>query len=97
MKNYKKLLFAGLAIVPLALSSWTSEDQSLNYGSGNASTISTIEVIGEAAVSSSVVVKEKKKVFSKETVETVDVVSEKGISTSIETTLSFNEIINEYK
>ncbi|MCW3161643.1 hypothetical protein [Chryseobacterium oryctis] len=24
MKNYKKLLFAGLAIVPLALSSWSS-------------------------------------------------------------------------
>ncbi len=97
MKNYKKLLFAGLAIVPLALSSWTSEDQSLNYGSGNASTISTIEVIGEAAVSSTVTVKTKKKVISKETVETVSVASEKAISTSLETARSFNEILNDYK
>ena len=97
MNNYKKLLFAGLAIVPLALSSWTSEDQTVNYGSRDAASVSTIEIIGESAVSSSVTVKTKRKVLSKETVETVCVASEKAISTSLETARSFNEILNDYK
>ncbi|MCW3161647.1 hypothetical protein [Chryseobacterium oryctis] len=97
MKNYKKLLIAGLAIVPLALSSWTSEANSLNFENGDVNQISSIEVIGGTAVSSSVTVNTKKKVLSKETVETVSVVSEKAISTSIETELSFDKIVKDYQ
>jgi len=97
MNDYKKLLFAGLAIVPLALSSWTSEDQTVNYGSRDAASVSTIEIIGESAVSSSVTVKTKRKVLSVSTVEEVSVAEKKALSTSIETARSFNEILNDYK
>ena len=97
MKNYKKLLFAGMAIVPLALSSWTSEGNSLNFENGDVNQISSIEVIGGTAVSSSVTVKTKKKIISKETVETVSV-AEKSVATgSIETELSFDKIVKDYQ
>jgi len=97
MNNYKKLLLAGLAIVPLALSSWTSEDNSLTYGKANTNDFSSIEVIGGSAVSSSVTVNTKRKVLSKETVETVSVASEKAISTSIDPVLTLNKVVENYK
>ena len=97
MNNYKKLLLAGLAIVPLALSSWTSEDNSLTYGKANTNDFSSIEVIGGSAVSSSVTVNTKRKVLSVSTVEEVSVAEKKALSTSIETARSFNEILNDYK
>ncbi|RXM39380.1 hypothetical protein BOQ62_11945 [Chryseobacterium sp. CH21] len=97
MNNYKKLLLAGLAIVPLALSSWTSEEPSTQFGNKEAKLGSTVEIIGNTAVSSSVTVNTKKKVLSKETVETISVASEKAISNSLETARSFNDILNDYK
>ncbi len=97
MNNYKKLLFAGLAIVPLALSSWTSEGNSLDYGNGNINEVSSVELAGGTAVSSSVTVNTKKKVLSKETVETVSVASQKAISTSIDPVLTFDKVLENYK
>ncbi|MFP3590487.1 hypothetical protein [Chryseobacterium sp. SIMBA_038] len=99
MQNYRKLLFAGLAIVPLALSSWTSTGNDTKYGNGDASKLadSSIEIIGDTAVSSSVTVSTKKKVFAKETIDTKDVVSEKAISTSLGKTISFDDVIQNYK
>ncbi|MFP3590489.1 hypothetical protein [Chryseobacterium sp. SIMBA_038] len=100
MQNYRKLLFAGLAIVPLALSSWTSTGNDTKYGNGDAGKLadSSIEIIGDTAVSSSVTVKTKKKVLSVSTIEEVSVAEKKAISvSSIDTTLSFNEIVNNYK
>ncbi|MEN4759516.1 MULTISPECIES: hypothetical protein [unclassified Chryseobacterium] len=97
MNNYRKLLFAGLAIVPMALSSWTSNGQNANYENGDGAKYSSIEIIGDTAASSVVTTKTKKNIFSKETVETVDKVESKVAISAFDKTLSFDKIVNDYK
>ncbi|MCW3161648.1 hypothetical protein [Chryseobacterium oryctis] len=96
MKNYKKLLFAGLAIVPLALSSWTSEGNSLNYGNGEMNQVSSIQIIGDTAASSVVTSKTKKNVFDKSTVDQTNVVETK-VATTLEPVLTFGKVLENYK
>lgn len=51
MKQYKKLLLAGLAIVPLALSSWNSRTSEPDFRNAeNQQTFSQHETIGETNV-----------------------------------------------
>ncbi|WP_312392148.1 hypothetical protein [Chryseobacterium sp.] len=97
MNNYRKLLFAGLAIVPMALSSWTSNGQNANYENGDGAKYSSIEIIGTVAASSTINVDTKKKVFCKETVDKLSTVQKTVATGSIETTLSFDQVINDYK
>ncbi|WP_267406689.1 MULTISPECIES: hypothetical protein [unclassified Chryseobacterium] len=99
MKNYKKLLFAGLAIVPMALSSWTSNDQNINFQNGDGSKLANEELVGTVAATSSVTVKTQKKVISVSTIQEVSV-AEKTVATgsgSLEPVLSLDKIVNDYK
>ncbi|MEN4759515.1 MULTISPECIES: hypothetical protein [unclassified Chryseobacterium] len=99
MKNYKKLLFAGLAIVPMALSSWTSNDQNVNFQNGDGSKLANEELVGTVAATSSVTVKTQKKVISVSTIQEVSV-AEKTVATgsgSLEPVLSLDKIVNDYK
>ncbi len=96
MQNYKKLLFAGLAIVPLALSSWTSNDQNASFENGNGTNYSSIERLGDTAASSTVTVKTEKTVFSVSSVKESEKVSTK-VAVSLEPILTFDKVINSYK
>ncbi|MFP3590493.1 hypothetical protein [Chryseobacterium sp. SIMBA_038] len=60
MKNYKKLLLAGFAVVPLTLSSWTSEEPNTQYQNiENQNSKSSNEIIGTTDVQNVIIVKTK--------------------------------------
>ncbi|MFP3590486.1 hypothetical protein [Chryseobacterium sp. SIMBA_038] len=96
MQNYRKLLFAGLAIVPMALSSWTSTGNDTKYGNGDQNQVSTINLIGDTAASSVVTSKTKKHVFEKSSIQETNVVETK-VATSLDPILTFDKAIENYK
>ncbi|MEN4759517.1 hypothetical protein ABEG63_04180 [Chryseobacterium sp. C39-AII1] len=96
MNNYRKLLFAGLAIVPMALSSWTSNDQNVNFQNGDGSKVATVELIGDTAASSVVTSKTKKTVFEKSSIQETNVVETK-VATSLDPILTFDRVLESYK
>ncbi|MFP3590488.1 hypothetical protein [Chryseobacterium sp. SIMBA_038] len=99
MQNYKKLLFAGLAIVPMALSSWTSTGNDIKYGNGDQNQVASIDLIGDTAASSVVTSKTKKHVFSVSSIEQTNVAETKVaiVTTPTNPTLSFEDMVKNYK
>ncbi|MFP3590490.1 hypothetical protein [Chryseobacterium sp. SIMBA_038] len=103
MQNYKKLLLAGLAIVPLALSSWTSsEDPTAKMQNIKDYPYSMLtskqEEMGAGFLQSIFTVKSKKTVINVSNMETVEIAESKVKSTTIENpTLSIESILNDYK
>jgi hypothetical protein len=99
MKNYRKLLLAASAIAPLALSSWTSEDPDANYKNIESQNIkSSIGDIGTATVSKNFVF--SKKVTAQHDDAIVgprDIGASSKLATDLEPSLSFDDVLKNYK
>ncbi|MEN4759511.1 hypothetical protein ABEG63_04150 [Chryseobacterium sp. C39-AII1] len=98
MKNYRKLLFAAFGIIPLALSSWTSEDPIKQYQViDNQSKVSSVGTIGTSDYQSEIIVQSKKDVLV--LVDRYDYVDKVVITTKIlePTTSSVEDIIKTYQ
>ncbi|MEN4759514.1 MULTISPECIES: hypothetical protein [unclassified Chryseobacterium] len=101
MRNYKKLLLAGLAIVPLALSSWTSEDPTKNIRNLQDYPTSQLkemdQQVGAGFLQSIFTVKSKKTVINVSNMETVEV-AESKVTTTIENPgFSLDKLVKDYQ
>ncbi len=99
MKNYKKLLLAGFAVVPLALSSWTSEELGNELKSiekNQSTTVSDIEIIGTGIVKTDKVIRGPKGATIKNI---KDDLNTKVVfpDTPTPTNPSFEDIVKTYK
>ncbi|MFP3590495.1 hypothetical protein [Chryseobacterium sp. SIMBA_038] len=97
MKNHRKLLLAGFAIVPLALSSWTSEEPKMNYqNTDDHSQLSSIERIGTFDTQEDNVVQSKKNAVK---LNNSDITIDKAIATTrtLEPQTSFEDILKDYQ
>jgi len=97
MKNHRKLLLAGVAIVPLALSSWTSEDPVSKIRTiENQNSISSIDKIGATDVVVDVSEKNKKNVIA--FIDKTDAPSKVVTTTkTLEPTTSIESIVKAYQ
>ncbi|WP_312392150.1 hypothetical protein [Chryseobacterium sp.] len=92
MKNYKRLLLAGLAIVPLALSSWASaEPPDKDYKkTTDYSTEITKDNIGTSSVQDELFYPQRQQI-------SVQLRSSDKVTKALEPVLTMNEILENYK
>jgi hypothetical protein len=95
MKNYKKLLLAGLAIVPLALSSWASGDPpDTNYQKiGNYDTKTSVGTIGQADVSGEILITDKQRVTERQSL----LRTGENLIKTLEPVPTIQEIVKKYQ
>ncbi|MEN4759512.1 MULTISPECIES: hypothetical protein [unclassified Chryseobacterium] len=102
MKNNKKLLLAGVAVVPLAISSWTSENTTSKIQNiDDHSKLSSVELIGTTDVMIDVSEKDKRSVVA--FIDKTDAPSKVAVSSKTskpydpDLSMSFETIVETYK
>jgi len=99
MKNNKKLLLAGFAIVPLALSSWTSEESGnelKNIEYDQTATVSDIEIIGAGVITTDKVIRGPKGATIKKVKDHIDT-KLVTVDTPAPTEPTIDDIVKIYK